>query len=225
MRHRNDRNCTSILRVATDFISSVCPAMIGMGGTVLVSSGRSDDGTSGAASVETSPSGPNGVSGAVRIASGESTAGDSGALFAGTGDSKFGAGGEVRIRVGDAGFNDGGDAILQAGQASAQGAKGGRVVLSGGEGSSAHSTDGGERPCALRSRSLYTQRGCPGLTHHFSRRRRRGSHDQRRPIERRQSNGPRRRREDIGRNERGGPWRLARVHIRLLDREYVGQCL
>ena len=136
--------------------------MIGMGGSVFVSSGRSDDGTSGAASIETSPSGPNGVSGAVRIASGSSTAGDSGAMFVGTGDSKFGAGGTVRIRVGDAGFKDGGDAILQAGQASAQGAKGGSVVLAGGEGSSTHTTDGGE------ASSFRLLQECPSSTHCFS---------------------------------------------------------
>ena len=178
MRYRNALHLNYSSRLTRPLL---CSAMIGMGGSVFVSSGRSDDGTSGAASIETSPSGPNGVSGAVRIASGSSTAGDSGAMFVGTGDSKFGAGGTVRIRVGDAGFKDGGDAILQAGQASAQGAKGGSVVLAGGEGSSTHTTDGGEASSFAIDLHYVRAR----LT--TFRRRWRWSHDQGRRIKGRQS--------------------------------------
>ena len=49
--------------------------MVGTGGEVLVSSGISSEGSSGWTSIESSPSGPHGVSGGVLIASGHSEAG------------------------------------------------------------------------------------------------------------------------------------------------------
>lgn len=53
-------------------------AKVGPGGSVLVSSGFSQDGSSGTTSLESSPSGPNGVSGNILVKSGASEAGTSG---------------------------------------------------------------------------------------------------------------------------------------------------
>ena len=100
--------------------------MVGTGGAVLVSSGFSEDGSSGRTSIESSPSGPNGVSGDVFISSGASHAMDSGTLVLQTGSSKNGAGGAISVTIGDGGgMSDGGDISLTAGQTSAQGHKGG----------------------------------------------------------------------------------------------------
>ena len=118
--------------------------MQGNGGSVLVSSGFSSDGSSGKTSIESSPSGPNGVSGDIFISSGASEAGSSGMIALQTGSSKYGAGGSLSLRIGDGGEYDGGDISLTAGQASSQARKGGSVSIMGGEGSSAHSTDGGD---------------------------------------------------------------------------------
>lgn len=119
--------------------------MVGTGGAVLISSGFSEDGSSGRTSIESSPSGPNGVSGDVFISSGASHAMDSGTLVLQTGSSKNGAGGAISVTIGDGGgMSDGGDISLTAGQTSAQGHKGGHVSIMGGEGSSSHSIDGGD---------------------------------------------------------------------------------
>jgi hypothetical protein len=119
--------------------------MVGNGGSILVSSGFSSDGTSGKTLIESSPSGPNGVSGDVSITTGYSQAGSSGMITLHTGSSKSGAGGSLELQVGDGGgLSNGGDIFLVAGQTSAQGRKGGSVTITGGEGSSAHITDGGD---------------------------------------------------------------------------------
>jgi len=120
-------------------------AMVGDGGSVLVSSGLSSQGTSGKTSIESSPSGPNGVSGDLFISSGHSDAGNSGLIILQTGLSKSGAGGSLSLQVGNGGgLSNGGDISLVAGQTSAQGRKGGNVEIVGGEGSSSHTTDGGD---------------------------------------------------------------------------------
>ena len=54
--------------------------MVGTGGEVLVSSGISSEGSFGWTSIESSPSGPHGVSGDVLVASGHSEAGTSGMI-------------------------------------------------------------------------------------------------------------------------------------------------
>jgi hypothetical protein len=95
--------------------------------------------------IESSPSGPNGVFGDVSISTGYSQAGSSGMITLHTGSLKSGAGGSLELQVGDGGgLSNGGDIFLVAGQTSAQGRKGGSVAITGGEGSSAHITDGGD---------------------------------------------------------------------------------
>eukprot|EP00957_Ditylum_brightwellii_P089621 6825664-Ditylum_brightwellii.AAC.1 len=61
-----------------------------------------------------------------------------------TGSTIDGAGGKISLLVGDGRYHDGGDVIVSAGQTSASGRVGGRVALSGGEGSSSCSEDGGD---------------------------------------------------------------------------------
>ena len=62
-----------------------------------------------------------------------------------TGSSTHGSGGSIKLKSGDGGgMYNGGDIGLTAGQTSAQGRKAGRVSITGGEGSSAHTTDGGD---------------------------------------------------------------------------------
>ena len=72
--------------------------MVGNGGSILVSSGFSSDGTSGKTLIESSPSGPNGVSGDVSITTGYSQAGSSGMITLHTGSSKSGAGGSLVLQ-------------------------------------------------------------------------------------------------------------------------------
>ncbi len=112
---------------------------------MLLSSGFSRDGTSGTTLIESSSSGPNGVSGNIYVASGYSMAGSSGTIVLQTGSSKNGPGGSLSLKSGDGGgLFDGGDISVTAGQTSAQGRKGGSVTIFGGEGSSAHMIDGGD---------------------------------------------------------------------------------
>ena len=119
-------------------------SMVGNGRFVLVSSGFSS-GTSGTTLIESSPSGPSSVSGDVSISTGYSQAGSSGVITLQTGLSKSGAGGSLELQVGDGGgLSNGGDISLVAGQTSAQARQGGSVTITGGEGSSAHHTDGGD---------------------------------------------------------------------------------
>ena len=79
------------------FILKFTTAMVGYGGSILVSSGFSSDGTSGKTLIESSPSGPNGVSGDVSISTGYSQAGSSGIITLQTGSSKSGAGVMVAV--------------------------------------------------------------------------------------------------------------------------------
>ena len=102
-------------------------AMVGTGGEVLVSSGISGEGSSGRTSIESSPSGPHGVSGDVLVASGHSEAGTSGMITLQTGSSKTAAGGSLSLHIGDGGgMSNGGDILLTAGLTSAQDKKGGK---------------------------------------------------------------------------------------------------
>ena len=98
--------------------------MVGTGGEVLVSSGISSEGSSGWTSIESSPSGPHGVSGGVLIASGHSEAGTSGMITLQTGSSK--TAGSLSLQSSDGRESNGGDILLTAGLTSAQGKKGGK---------------------------------------------------------------------------------------------------
>jgi len=105
-------------------------AVRGRGGNVEVQSGSSSKGVSGHIALSSAATSVEG--------------GNSGSLNLFTGEAKGGSGGAIVVQSGNGGYYDGGDITLVAGQTSGNGFKGGSVHLNGGEGSSSHSTDGGD---------------------------------------------------------------------------------
>ena len=77
------------------------------------------------------------------VSTGKSKAGTSGGISVSTGQALDGASGDIKMQIGDGRNFDGGDVLINAGRTSASARVGGRVVLTGGEGSSSHSADGG----------------------------------------------------------------------------------
>lgn len=117
---------------------------LGNGGAAVLTSGLSERGSSGSISVSSAASGTHGVSGAAQLATGSSQSGASGAISLVTGNSRESHGGEIVIQVGEGTNRDGGDVSIDAGRTTGQGRLGGSIYLTGGEGSSTHSIDGGD---------------------------------------------------------------------------------